>query len=1424
MYSKTKMTSLAAVAVIFALSTVSCVKQRTDLVDPSEKTLTIIKDAPVLDAQWKASSDGLTSFKRTNFTIGTSVELFKSQNTIAEQLLAEPESGLKFLNVMNFKSDHELLDGKAEIAYMLGEPKRTYSIVEELTPTHLILYKVVSDSELGFNEQTFAKRDGSNWLVPLGGYAVTYLIKEKAKNEDNRDTNVIVYRPLPSSEYKKATNMRIDKYAFIPFERFVKSDVLPKTFFDGEWYFTETTVDVSYSKGAAVGDLGGSDSNFSSATRIRFKIFDDQLVAQNTNIDEEFKDDPNSLNYGTVLKIGIEHRDFRWVNIGPDALKEVEEETKSKASKRFIKLNYLESDTPQVTAEAILGSIFGKINNFRNVIDVTYGKDYFSYSIRDAQSQTLKRYSMRKIDPQQRIAPRQAFKADNRIFGAFTTQKYKKIDYKISQNEDVEKLLIMARHNPNKDIVYYFTDRTPCEKLSETCKTIDPNGKWYRDIGRESINLWAQAFAKAGLKITVRLDESKDVALGDIRYNVLNIVKRAGAGLLGFGPSLIDSETGEIVSSSMNTGVDNIIEQYYRVVRNYLGRKSGRTYNFKDDQGDTELPGVLSYIAKVNTYQYRFDAKSGQLLMGGKSHLDPSVFTDKEKEFLRYFKIAPNASIKEFVDKVTELRLHSYRYANIGNLFNVSMFNADEIISSTMVLDDVIEKNCVEVVDLAKRMESELVTTPEEIQIIEPCVKLLAQGEAVVTTVHELGHNFSLRHNFKGSVDKANFPVVEDVSVPNSNPKDGYKLAYIKLADGVAKQMTSSIMEYVTQEGQQLMPGLYDIAAIRWIYGESVEKKDGTLVKVKTEKPIEQQVSKAELKPFEFCTDEQRILVTDPMCNSFDKGTTVKETVRFQIEQVYNALGSAYRYNKVGPGTPVLSLMVNGMSLKAKYDKWRGFLRKFTGTNKSYLQGYNVQSYDALMKKIASNPADAKLLKEHLEVRNMIVRFLVDLAFISNKYCVVVDSENEEKLIELEKIRKELFGAEEFSVISSCKSPAAKQYLDDRKLTLVKEFGHFLDAGQFNLDPTTLTSEPMDFSGTASVRQWAVAIMTWRLNPASILQGYSSINNAIEGFAPNMMDEPDIRNYVQTLILDRLVNGVRIAQDNSQSDYALPKSDLFGAQDVEKIFSSKSYTNFNNESALIQLYTQLLNQELGIPNAPDDGRAAYMTVNTAPITQREYVETNAANYIEYADRFLFVQSNTSFSGVVMNRFKTVNQLKNLVLGVTPGQLLAAQPQVLQALDPVLFKAPNAPTLAELLKVYEFLTAVIPQLQQSPGGQPIAYALITIFDPELQLIEMFSQTLNAQGVKLSELTKMATSEDPAQKDLATTILATPLDTAYAELQKQDPTVVMPTVDAVKVRYEKLIVDHTAVSKNYNKSAEEFDSQIDLLQRVIQVLAQ
>jgi hypothetical protein len=723
-----------------------------------------------------------------------------------------------------------------------------------------------------------------------------------------------------------------------------------------------------------------------------------------------------------------------------------------------------------------------------------------------------------------------------------------------------------------------------------------------------------------------------------------------------------------------------------------------------------------------------------------------------------------------------------------------------------MVLDGVIENNCKEVVALAKTMETSFVSTIDEILTIEPCVKLLAQPEAVVTTVHELGHNLSLRHNFRGSVDESNFPNLNE-----------YTVRYVNMAKGAAKPMTSSIMEYVSQEGQQLMPGGYDLAAIRWIYNDEVELKNGQIIKIDTSKKIADN-KVGQLKYYQFCTDEQRILVTDPMCNSFDQGTTVKDSVRFQVEQVYNSMSSMYRYDKRTAGSPEGMLVNNGLSLKAKYDQWRGFLRKYTGTNKSYLQGFTVQSYAALIKSIeAKGGAEAAALKEHLEVRNMIVRFLVDIAFISNKYCVVMDSDKEEKLIELEKIRKELFGIQDFSVISSCTSPSAAKYIEDSGYTLVREFGHFLDQGQFSQDPSRLL-EPIDFGGTRGLRSLSMALMTLRVSP--------SINNLLSNFAPSMMDEPDIRAYVQFLILDRLVNGVRIAHDNSKSQYAEPKSDLFSVKDLEKLQANRAYVNFNNEAMLAEEFTMIMAANLPIPGAPDDGRSANVRVITADATQIENVKQVAADYIEYLGVVLFVQNRNSFAGQVMGRFKTVLEQKQL-MRVTPTDLENIKTPLMTNLKAanVAFEPGKDYTMMDIVNMINTLQTLLDQVSASAPAlaQPVTFAVIRMFGPEIQLYGQLNQIVQAQGLTLEQVIAMMNSTTPEEKQFAEAVLLQPVAPLYEQMKLQDPTVTLPTFDAFNVRFDKVVSDHKVVYKNYSKNAEELDSQLDLLQRIVQLLA-
>lgn len=83
--------------------------------------------------------------------------------------------------------------------------------------------------------------------------------------------------------------------------------------------------------------------------------------------------------------------------------------------------------------------------------------------------------------------------------------------------------------------------------------------------------------------------------------------------------------------------------------------------------------------------------------------------------------------------------------------------------------------------------------------------------------VHELGHNFGLRHNFKGSMDR-----------------DGHEV----------DEPSSTVMDYVVGMGR---PGNYDLDAIRYGYGGGAESKS-----------------------YLYCTDED--VYSDPGCARWDYG------------------------------------------------------------------------------------------------------------------------------------------------------------------------------------------------------------------------------------------------------------------------------------------------------------------------------------------------------------------------------------------------------------------------------------------------------------------------------------------------------------------------------------------------------------------------
>ncbi len=129
--------------------------------------------------------------------------------------------------------------------------------------------------------------------------------------------------------------------------------------------------------------------------------------------------------------------------------------------------------------------------------------------------------------------------------------------------------------------------------------------------------------------------------------------------------------------------------------------------------------------------------------------------------------------------------------------------------------------------------------------------------------LHELGHNFGLRHNFYGSADKEHYTaeyhqVREGLrrGDPRIHPLDLDTMAY------------SSIMDYKSSfYSHNAGLGPYDSAAIKYGYLSNIDKRSDSIVKAN----------------FKFCTDHQ--VGENLLCNRFDQGSTVSEVIWHIIDR-----------------------------------------------------------------------------------------------------------------------------------------------------------------------------------------------------------------------------------------------------------------------------------------------------------------------------------------------------------------------------------------------------------------------------------------------------------------------------------------------------------------------------------------------------------
>lgn len=467
---------------------------------------------------------------------------------------------------------------------------------------------------------------------------------------------------------------------------------------------------------------------------------------------------------------------------------------------------------------------------------------------------------------------------------------------------------LLNRFAPNKpSIDYYLSDNYH-----------DKENALYKRVTLESIADINKSLANTGVpKIRiVNPDKKAGVHTGDLRYNVLNLITDpVDNGLLGYGPSASNPLTGEIVHAHVN--------QYAGVIRSAT-RRTWEQLVMRYNRQEIKRPDEFDPAANKAPAQ---DSQASPNAVS-QSADNLAIRELSADEIQGVMERAPGSQLYSDTHKHTwntnhpDLATQSFnkRQKHLELLAEQSAYSIEFMWLSTQ------SKGLIKGIDyqaggyfaddqhLTLKKWDDL-SAAQQSEVSDAIAAHMFRS----TLIHEFGHNLGLRHNFMGSMDKANFYSAAEAKTKGMDKIPAY----------------SSIMDYAASVFDELPTyGKYDIAALRFGYGRQVEaditnktsnttqKKYLSLAKLDSEltknfnaypRGIVQQMrdtykTSDELKDiqladdeslnlaqYQFCTDEHT--TTSITCNRFDEGTDIKELTEFRIQRYKDSYETSNKRN-----------------------------------------------------------------------------------------------------------------------------------------------------------------------------------------------------------------------------------------------------------------------------------------------------------------------------------------------------------------------------------------------------------------------------------------------------------------------------------------------------------------------------------------------
>lgn len=576
----------------------------------------------------------------------------------------------------------------------------------------------------------------------------------------------------------------------------------------------------------------------------------------------------------------------------------------------------------------------------------------------------------------------------------------------------------MKRWNPKKGKIIYDLGKNFAKKENALVKEL--TYKTFDSINK-SLDL-----AQAGFNLELR--ESSDFSPGDIRHSVVNLIDESlESGLLGYGPTVANPRTGEIIRGSVNM-YSGALRLQLRGLWNDMvavSKKTKKLENTPVAESDSDNTAAASEPSAISESTPNVvDLTSESRSLPGRTS------TNSLSRDMKITKV-PGELMSIVEKKENLLKKYSEHCAFVPEFLN-SATTAKNLLPGIENLPGNFFTN-------GKILKDWSELTSEEKQIAE---NFIFPYIYTTTLIHEMGHNLGLRHNFGGSFDKANFFSKEEAKEHGLTHVPKY----------------SSIMDYTGNDMEEnLLYGKYDIAAFRFGYARKLETADGSLIPVNGTLAKTLEANKdIKLKNYFFCTDENEGL--SPQCNKFDEGTNYTEIAQNIIEKYeysydfLNFRDGRNNYDTSFARSYFESRYRQFKQLRAIFEDWKRE-KRFQPTQKIF--GCSTSTADNPIYKASCDD-----LADKINASIMAGRFFLRVIKTPDHLCALADPENPgvtTKLASLSKIL-EKNGSITKGAFKSCFDPALVDLynntveLDGSRYVVRGEVGKYLNH-QISNDP-----------------------------------------------------------------------------------------------------------------------------------------------------------------------------------------------------------------------------------------------------------------------------------------------------------------------------------------------------------------------------------